>query len=104
MSAGGSAVGGSDGVGLGLGGWACSARSTVRVGSGGRVVESGREGGGSFAWRTCSASEGTGIVEILVGSVTTGSDRSESTVGSTDVRVFCRSVGCNGSNGGGFDD
>jgi len=103
MLAGGSAVGGSDGVGLGLGGWACSTRLTVRVGSGGRVVESGREGGGSFAWGTCSSSEGTDIVGILVGPAVAGSGRRGSTVGSIDMCVFCGLAGCNGSGGGGFD-
>ena len=102
MPVGGSAVGGSNGVGLGSAGRVCSTGSTVRVGSGGRVVESGREDGGSSAWETCSGSEGTGMVGDLVGPVAIGSGCIGSATGGVDTLVFCRSIGCNGSGGGGF--
>ena len=104
MSAGGSAIGGSDGVvGLGLGGWGCSGGWTIGAGSFGGAVESRREGGGSLTLGTCSCSEGTGIVGTRVRSVVAEFNRGGSGVGGIGVNVFCKPVGCEGSVGGGFD-
>lgn len=104
MSAGGSAVGGSDEVGgLGLGGWGCSGGWTMGAGSCGGVVESRREGGGSFTFGIRSDSEGTGIVGTRDRSTAAESGRGGSGVGGIDIRVVCKPVDCGGSVGGGFD-
>ena len=87
-------------MGLGLGGGACSAKTMVEVGSGGRLVESGWFGGGSSTWG--AGSWNTGIPGTWVGPVAAGSDRGGSTVG-IDVGAFCGSVDCGGSGRGGFD-
>jgi hypothetical protein len=89
MSVGGSAVGGSDGVGLGLGGWACSARVDRR---GRDLRQSGRIRKGGW-WIVFLGNlfrlRGYRDRGDLVGPVAAGSGRGGSTVGGIDVRVFC---------------